>query len=196
MMNIMYWPGPKVSRGFPFHSFHLPSKEKIKKLKKKKQEAKEKQMARMTDEERAELKIQEEEMRLREMDPLSRFGEFLKRYEKEVQACIDFSTELRVSLREIDDLNAEADKIEAEYRQQYDQGPDLALREERSRNDADADRRDEDGERGSRRSRASEPDDKDDDTDAPAEGRNRKRRPRRAREPREPREPRGDDSPR
>merc|ERR1712010_192784 len=113
-------------------------------------------MANLTEEERAEVLREEEEERLQRMDPLSRFGVLLKKYEKEVQACMDFSTELRVGLREIDDINAQADLKDSENRRRRSKRSDRRGNTDKLTDDDDdinaqAGRRDDDLEEGGSR---------------------------------------------
>lgn len=162
MLNLMYWPGIKLTKGFPFHSFHLYNKHK-KEQQKKEKEQKARDMANLTEEERAEVLREEEEERLQRMDPLSRFGVLLKKYEKEVQACMDFSTELRVGLREIDDINAQADLKDSENKRRRSKrssdrrGNTDKLTDDEEDVNAQSGRRDDDLEEGGSRRRQRRP---------------------------------------
>lgn len=191
ILNIMYWPNNSWTKRFPFHTFHVSNKAHL--LKK---QANEKELGEMTEEERIQMRKQEEQDRLDKMDPLTRFGVLLKKYEKDTHACMDFAAELRVGLREIDDINAQADQIEAEQRRRHE------LRNSRQRpkdNDRlsssdDDDKRDESerqpkdveeggGRRRRRRRRRDKSggadEDKSDEDKSPADGKRRSRRPRR-----------------
>lgn len=194
ILNIMYWPNNSWTKRFPFHSFHVSNKAQLLRLKQK--NANQKELGEMTEEERIQMRKQEEQDRLDKMDPLTRFGVLLKKYEKDTHACMDFAAELRVGLREIDDINAQADKIEAEQRRRRERrnererpkdndrlssGDDDDKRDEseRQRNDVE-----EGGGRRRRRRRRRDKsgdadEDKSDEDKSPSDGKRRSRRPRR-----------------
>merc|ERR1712226_1546429 len=202
VLNIMYWPNNSWTKRFPFHSFHVSNKAQLLKLKQK--NANRKELGEMTEEERIQMRKQEEQDRLDKMDPLTRFGVLLKKYEKDTHACMDFAAELRVGHREIDDINAQADQTEAEQRRRRERHVNRQRPKENDKlsSSDDDDKRDDSGrqrndveEGGGRRrrrrrkrdnSRDADEDksdeDKSDEDKSASDGKRRSRRPRGRRE--------------